>query len=530
MARVCACASPSTEAERQLKVVTKNMALLRERYNKLVEESQGLRDQLAQAQGDSVAEGTPKPGDSTFVKDLTEAATGALNSQRLSDITLVVGGGASSAPAAPTDAAADGASAGAESSSATATATATATRLPAHRWLLRARSKLFQNLPLEEMSEYAFEPSVTPELAQVLLRYLYTDQVDLGAMSDTFALRVLAISDVHGLSRLRQLTETLLVGMVARTNCGMMLAQADKLKALELRKAAMQVILNEFDSLRPADLADVDSTLMAEIYRGRTPYPIHLAVTTGREDVVFLFLLDHTMHRHIDDLDDHHKTALQLALEMRKQTIADALVEHGANASRRDPEGRPLLIWAIESADWFAASYLMSHGTDVEAFMPVTGKRPIHIAVQTGQTKVAQALLAASANVNAQAYTDDGKGDGTTALHLAVARGDRNMISLLVEQPEIDLNVVGKSARPAMLRWCASRTAPRLTLARGWRVGACPTSPGVVALTAGQMQTMRRHCGRPCAFARPTLLRRSSTMVRYARRTRPGLWERGRRE
>ena len=46
---------------------------------------------------------------------------------------------------------------------------------------------------------------------------------------------------VHVLSRLRILTETLLVGMVARANCGMMLAQADKLKALELRKAAMQV-------------------------------------------------------------------------------------------------------------------------------------------------------------------------------------------------------------------------------------------------------------------------------------------------
>ena len=46
---------------------------------------------------------------------------------------------------------------------------------------------------------------------------------------------------MHGLTRLRMLTETLLVGMVARTNCGMMLAQADKLKATELRKAAMQV-------------------------------------------------------------------------------------------------------------------------------------------------------------------------------------------------------------------------------------------------------------------------------------------------
>jgi len=149
-----------------------------------------------------------------------------------------------------------------------------------------------------------------------------------------------ACPQVHGLTRLRHLTETLLVGMVARSNCGMMLAQADKLKATELRKAAMQVILNEFDSLRPADLADVDSSLMAEIYRGRTNFPIHLAVTTGREvrrrtdaaiaravvanlpwmdsfceptaaaqDVVFLFLLDAAMQRRIDDLNEDSTAA-----------------------------------------------------------------------------------------------------------------------------------------------------------------------------------------------------------------------------
>ena len=73
------------------------------------------------------------------------------------------------------------------------------------------------------------------------------------------------------------------------------------------------------------------------------------------------------------------KTALQLALELRKQSIADALIEHKADASRRDPEGRPLLIWAIESGDWFAANYLLTHGTNVEAFLPSNGRRPIHV-------------------------------------------------------------------------------------------------------------------------------------------------------
>jgi hypothetical protein len=70
-------------------------------------------------------------------------------------------------------------------------------RLPAHKWLLRARSRLFQSLPLEELDTYALGEGVTPDLAAVLLRYLYTDQVDLQSMSDTFALRVLAISDVR---------------------------------------------------------------------------------------------------------------------------------------------------------------------------------------------------------------------------------------------------------------------------------------------------------------------------------------------
>jgi len=212
-----------TEAERQLKVVTKNLSLLRERYNKLVEEAQGLRDQLAQASGAGAANTAgPKPGDSTFVKELTEAATSAHNSSRFSDFTLLVTvappaepsplPAAVATPTSPTGEAApaaEGCGDSEENGEATATAAAapaspersatpaaTVLRLPAHRWLLRARSKFFQSLPLEELDHYAFDPSVTPELAQTLLKYLYTDQVDLTSMSDKFALRVLALSDV----------------------------------------------------------------------------------------------------------------------------------------------------------------------------------------------------------------------------------------------------------------------------------------------------------------------------------------------
>lgn len=191
-----------------------------------MEEAQGLRDQVAQATGaGATTSAGPKPGDSTFVKELTEAATSAHNSSRFSDFTLLVtvappaepapppaaaatptSPAGEAAPAADDDGDGDGEANGAATATAaaapasperTATPAATVLRLPAHRWLLRARSKFFQSLPLEELDHYAFDPSVTPELAQTLLKYLYTDQVDLTSMSDKFALRVLALSDVR---------------------------------------------------------------------------------------------------------------------------------------------------------------------------------------------------------------------------------------------------------------------------------------------------------------------------------------------
>jgi hypothetical protein len=169
-----------------------------------------------------------------------DAAAASLNATRFSDITLVLGGATPNPTQTPTvpmpataavaggagqSAAASGdttetegtASASASASASapvpvpvsvpvpvpvamTTTTTTTAgpqQRLPAHKWLLRARSRLFQSLPLEELDTYALGEGVTPDLAAVLLRYLYTDQVDLQSMSDTFALRVLAISDVR---------------------------------------------------------------------------------------------------------------------------------------------------------------------------------------------------------------------------------------------------------------------------------------------------------------------------------------------
>jgi len=78
---------------------------------------------------------------------------------------------------------------------------------------------------------------------------------------------------------------------VTAENATRLLKCADTLKASGLRASSLEIIINEFDSIKKEDFDALDSNLLAEIYREKTEFPIHLSIEHGRDDVVFLFLL-----------------------------------------------------------------------------------------------------------------------------------------------------------------------------------------------------------------------------------------------
>ena len=95
----------------------------------------------------------------------------------------------------------------------------------------------------------------------------------------------------HGLPKLMSMCELKLIALVTAENATRLLKCADTLKASGLRASSLEIIINEFDSIKKEDLDALDSNLLAEIYREKTEFPIHLSIEHGRDDVVFLFLL-----------------------------------------------------------------------------------------------------------------------------------------------------------------------------------------------------------------------------------------------
>ena len=67
----------------------------------------------------------------------------------------------------------------------------------------------------------------------------------------------------------------------------------------------------------------------------KTQFPLHYAIEQGREDVVFLFLLEHDIDLkvHIDQRDENGRLPLDLALAHRHVAIATTLVGHNCDVN-----------------------------------------------------------------------------------------------------------------------------------------------------------------------------------------------------
>jgi len=89
------------------------------------------------------------------------------------------------------------------------------------------------------------------------------------------------------------------------------------------------------------------------------------------------------------------------------------------------------LLNAAGGGDTKSVVEILQQGVDVNASFPIIGTRALMVAVAQGHVDSVKALLDAGADVNAADLT------GWTALHAAAYRGDKQIISLLLERGAI---------------------------------------------------------------------------------------------
>ena len=113
----------------------------------------------------------------------------------------------------------------------------------AHKFILAARSPVFVAMFQHDMKEIALNRvnivDIEPDIFQALLRFIYTDQVDLTIETSK---DLLAAANRYFLDLLKATCESFLIKELTAENCSEMLVQAHTLDALNLKKAAVNFI------------------------------------------------------------------------------------------------------------------------------------------------------------------------------------------------------------------------------------------------------------------------------------------------
>lgn len=387
-------------------------------------------------------------------------------------------------------------------------------RIMAHKLVLAAHGRWAEDGVAADVTEITL-PDLSFDVGATVLRWLYTDALDVDERGVDFLLDLLRAARRFCLPALVARAESLLMSEVTTPNCVEILIAATEVEALELKRFTMDFVMDQWEAVPEAAFASISAPLLNDMLKRKSDYPLHHAIRLGREDVVFLILIEHDLDiaAYIDRPDEAGVTPLHYALTGRHAGIAGTLVRHlscghcsrqrtppnplppplrhhpirpfrvssdhsvpcmasppgpnqvshGCNVNaRRGADGLSLLHWAIDQADTFAAEFLVNNGADVNALTPAE-QTPLHLTAQKGLAATAEQVLKQGADLNRQ------NRQGNTAIHEAILFGNVAMVELFLQQPTIEVNC--RNAEGHTPLWLAlgleDPTVARTLLARG---------------------------------------------------------------
>ncbi|XP_046839530.1 rabankyrin-5-like isoform X2 [Xenia sp. Carnegie-2017] len=287
------------------------------------------------------------------------------------------------------------------------------------------------------------------------MRWVYTDKAEI-KNEENFLVNLVKAANTYKLTDLRGRCERMLMSSVSVSNCIKFYQTAEDIGAIELRKYCEEIITNHWSDLKTKDFANMSASLLYQMFKKKSSFPLHLAVKHHREDVVFLFLIEFNskLPQILDEFDPSiGGVPLDIALQEQQESIARQLVSNGCDVNVPDTAGYCLLHKAIKRGDEFASTFLIKNGANVNAVTMSDKIAPLHLAASykawsvnhdkaidassrtsaEGMRRVAQLLLSSFADPNMQDI------NGCTPLHQAILSENEEILSLLLEQKNLNL-------------------------------------------------------------------------------------------
>eukprot|EP00013_Stygamoeba_regulata_P007642 CAMPEP_0177642866 /NCGR_PEP_ID=MMETSP0447-20121125/7847_1 /TAXON_ID=0 /ORGANISM="Stygamoeba regulata, Strain BSH-02190019" /LENGTH=1254 /DNA_ID=CAMNT_0019145117 /DNA_START=57 /DNA_END=3822 /DNA_ORIENTATION=+ len=301
-----------------------------------------------------------------------------------------------------------------------------------HRLVICARCPALAELISAQPREDTLRIENTePAAFGTLIEYLYRGEVQLTL--DT-ALEVFVTANRFRVQLLEQHCVQFLSENVNSQSCVSLLEVALSLGSDDLKSAALKAIARHFDEVcRSSNCFEAFSTsVVLDIFREQSQYPLHFAVLQGREDVVAHLLspagaaLVDAQHGDVNSKNDDRETPLLLALRHHRTSILDLLLKHQANVNARCRKGNTLLHQCLLENNEEGARFLIQHSARLDEDNQV-GDMPLHLAIRAGFPSIVKLLLEKGSPLNHQ-----GK-NGESPL--------QEMIELLLAQPNVDLTL-----------------------------------------------------------------------------------------
>jgi uncharacterized protein len=146
------------------------------------------------------------------------------------------------------------------------------------------------------------------------------------------------------------------------------------------------------------------------------------------------------------NIHDEHVPALHVAAANDNIEAAKILISHGAKIDARDAANHDTaLVYGIRDGKFTIAEYLLEAGADPN-IADRRGFTPLHVAVTRDDIRIAGSLLDHGAQINART-----QGDGRTPLMIAAAAGFEEMVELLLSRGA-DPSIVDSAGKPPLER------------------------------------------------------------------------------